>query len=423
MAIKEIKIPDLGGAAGVDVIELNVQVGDSIEANDPIVTLEGDKASMEIPSPFAGVIKTIAVDEGDKVSEGDLLGTMEVSGETTEDIPIKEEVKSEEPAQEKPATKVEMVDESPKAAPTPAKVVMPDDSSVHAGPGVRRMAFELGVNLSSVPGSGPKGRVVKEDVLSFVKKQMTTGGGGSALPGIPPVDFTKFGDIEKMPLNKIKRLTAEHMHRCWVNIPHVTQFEEADITDLEAFRQAQKKVAGQKNIRLTPLAFIMKAAVAALKEFPTFNSSLSPEGDALLLKQYYHIGVAVDTPDGLVVPVVRDVDQKGIFELAAELGEISEKARNKQLKPGDLQGGSFTISSLGGIGGTGFTPIVNAPEVAILGVSKSSMKPVYENGEFIPKLILPFSLSYDHRVIDGAEAARFCRFLSSCLADLRTLIL
>lgn len=446
---KDITIPDLGGANDVEVIEVLVQSGQQVSEEDPLITLEGDKASMEVPSPYTGEIKELTVKEGDHVSEGDTIGTIDTQAAESEGGSAEAETESDkaeaeseqasdedqhqqkqsEEQKDRPAESASKTESASKKEPergeTTETTSASTDSEVHAGPAVRRMANELGVDLSQVSGSGPKGRVVKADIQQFVKKRMNEGGsgGGAAIGEVPQEDYAQYGDIERQPLNKIKRLTGDNLHRSWLNVPHVTQFDEADITELETFRQDKKTEAEKQGIKLTPLAFIMKAAVAGLKAFPQVNSSLSPDGQELILKHYYHIGVAVDTPQGLVVPVIRDVDRKGVFELARELGEVSKKAREKGLSPNDMKGASFTISSLGGIGGTGFTPIVNAPQVAIMGVAKSETKPVYQDGEFVPRLVLPFSLSYDHRVIDGAEGARFTQYVAKHLKDLRTLIL
>lgn len=424
MAIQQVTVPDIGGDEA-EVIEILVKPGDQVAIDDGLVSLESDKATMDVPAPFAGLVKEIKIKVGDKVTEGSVVVTMEAEGvadSNTQATPAPEKQTAEP---EKPAT------QATPAATTAAPDATAVDSSqyglgtdVHASPAVRRAAREFGVELRRVPATGDKGRITLEDVQNFVKNALAAGG-GSGLNLIPPpsVDFTKFGEIETVELNKIKKLTAKNLHRNWVSIPHVTQFDEADITELETFRKEQKQFAEQQGLRLTPLIFIMKAVVAALKEYPQFNSSLSNDGESLILKKYFHIGIAVDTPNGLVVPVIRDVDRKGMFDLAKDLMDVSEKARNKQLKPQDMQGACFSISSLGGISGTAFTPIINMPEVAILGVSRSKMEPVYHNGEFVPRLKLPLSLSYDHRVIDGAEAARFTAFLSRCLSDIRRLLL
>lgn len=414
---EKILVPDIGDAENVDVIEVLVSPGDSIAADDSIITLEGDKATMDVPSPKAGVVESVDVKVGDKVSEGSLILHLTVSDEAASPDKTNEQPKK---TAEKPA-----VEKAPSATPS-TSVTIEDDGDVHAGPGVRRIAYEFGIPLNKIKGTGAKGRILKEDVQAYVKQQLKiaeTGGGLSVSP-MPSVDFSKFGPVETQALSKINKLSGAAMHRNWVSIPHVTQFDEADITDLEAYRQEQKASAAEQGLRLTPLVFIMKAVVAALHEFPKFNASLDASGENLILKQYFHIGIAVDTPNGLVVPVIRDVDKKGVFEIAKELGDISKKAREVGLGMSDMKGGCFTISSLGGIGGTAFTPIINAPEVAILGVSRSQKKPIVQaDGNIEPRLMLPLSLSYDHRVIDGAEAARFIVFLSSRMADIRNILL
>ena len=422
----EVRVPDIGGAEDVDVIEVTVKVGDTVAVDDPLVTLESDKASMEIPSPFEGVIDKIDIAVGDKVSEGSLILMLKGAGskaapEKSEPAPA--ESKKEEPAPSEPkgAAPAKPVKES-----TPTNLngdtKLQASSEVYAGPGVRRYARETGVDLNTVAGTGKKGRILKEDVAAFKQtgQPVLT---GMSLPPTKVIDFSKFGEFKREPLSKIKKLSGAFLHRNWVTIPHVTQFEEADITELEAFRQSQKHIAEEKGAKLTPIVFVMKAVVAALKEFPVFNASLDETGDNIILKNYFHIGIAVDTPDGLIVPVIRDVDQKGFLELAVELTSISQRARDKKLLPKDLEGGCFTISSLGGISGTAFTPIINWPEVAILGLSKSQIKPMYIDNNFEPRLMLPLSLSYDHRVIDGADSARFTRALANYLADIRKILL
>lgn len=444
MAEKKITTPDLGGSAEVTVIEILVKPGDKVEVDTPIVTLESDKATLDVPSTEAGVVKAVKIKKGDHVQTGSVLITLE-SG-AAEAKPAKEKpAASEKPAKQKkqaakktievdedgvetiepesfePAVSKEEDEEDTEALSGTLQV----DSDVHAGPGVRRFARELGVNLGQVTGSGPKSRILKDDVQAFVKRQLTQlpSTSGQALPPAPVIDFSKFGKIDVQELSRIKKISGKNLLRNWMSIPHVTQFGEADITSLEDFRKSQKADLEKQNVKLTPLVFVMKAVVASLRAFPHFNASLDAAGENLVLKKYFNIGVAVDTPDGLVVPVIRDVDKKGLVELARELGEVSEKARKKQLTPADMQGGCFSISSLGGIGGTAFTPIINAPEVAILGVSKSSYKPVYEDGSFVPRLMLPLSLSYDHRVIDGADGARFIVHLTNMLSDIRNLLL
>lgn len=437
MTIKNMVTPDLGGAADLTVIELLVKPGDKIEVDTPIVTLESDKATMEVPATDAGVVKDIKVKVGDHVSTGSVLITLDVGGagktaekpaEKASEKKAAEKKPAEKPAAKSSRAKKEKVvhHEEPEDAHVLTGTVQ-STSDVHAGPGVRQLARELGVNLSTLSGSGPKQRILKEDVQTFVKGKLAQLQNGaslpSAMPSLPAIDFSKFGPTNTLSLSRIKKISGKNLQRNWMMIPHVTQFGEADITILEDFRQSQKAEMEKQKIKLTPLVFIMKAVVASLKAFPQLNASLDPSGENLIMKSYYHIGVAVDTPDGLVVPVIRNVDKKGLMDLAKELAEVSEKARKKQLTPADMQGGCFSISSLGGIGGTAFTPIINAPEVAILGVSKSSYKPVYEDGAFVPRLMLPLSLSYDHRVIDGAEGARFIVHLSHMLSDIRNLLL
>jgi pyruvate dehydrogenase E2 component (dihydrolipoamide acetyltransferase) len=444
----EIKVPDIGDFSDIPVIELLVSPGDTIDVDDGLVTLESDKATMEVPSPAAGVVRELRVGLDDTVSEGDVVAILEVGeavGEAeapaepdTPAEPADAEVAEEEPAKE--SVPEESTESAPPAAPATMEPRQTGAAAVdpgrvpYASPVVRKFARELGVDLAGVRGSGSKGRITRDDVAAHVKQVMSAGGpepafaggiGGLSLdfPELPKVDFSRYGDTERQELSRIQKISAGHLHRNWVGIPHVTQHDEADITDMEAFRLANAEDAKRQGFKLTPLVFLMKAMVASLKAFPRFNASLDPDGETLILKKYFNIGVAVDTPDGLVVPVVRDCDRKGIMELAAELGETSAKAREGKLKPQDIQGGCISISSLGGIGGTAFTPIINAPEVAILGVSRSSMKPVWDGHEFQPRLMLPLSLSYDHRVIDGAAAARFTRFLASRLEDLRRLTL
>ncbi|NNL06602.1 MAG: dihydrolipoyllysine-residue acetyltransferase [Gammaproteobacteria bacterium] len=431
--VKDILVPDIGDFEGVEVIEIMVSAGDAIGVEDPLVSLESDKAAMEIPSPQAGTIKEVKVSIGDKVSQGDLLVTMEASAEA----PAAEETPAAKPEQPAPAAAAEpekpaaaATADKPAQAPThrpPPVAPSPVDEAgfrkAYASPSVRKFARELGADLGQISGSGNKGRILKEDVTAFVKKVITAGGNGLGVAPMPEIDFSQFGEIETQALTKINRLTGQFLHRNWVTVPHVTQFDEADITELENFRKQLNEEHKNDGVRVTVLAFLMKALVSALKEYPRFNSSLDATGENLVLKKYIHIGVAVDTPDGLVVPVIRDCDRKSLVDLAGELIEISGKARDRKLSPADMSGGCISISSLGGIGGTAFTPIVNAPEVAILGVSRAQMKPVYKDGEFEPRLILPISLSYDHRVIDGADGARFTSFLSKVLSDTRRLLL
>jgi len=430
----EVKVPDIGDFKNIPVIEILVKPGDTVRAEDPLVTLESDKATMEVPSPAAGTVKEIRIKVGDKVSEGALVLMLEAGAEApaaaakaAPAAPVAPVAAAAQPA--KPAA-VAAAKPAPAAAPAVVPVNEAGFGKAHASPSVRRFARELGVDLPRVKGSGPKDRVTKEDVQAFVKTELSKprgaeGGGGLGfnLPPMQPVDFAKFGPVTTQPLSRIKKLSGGFLHRNWVSIPQVTQHDEADITELEAFRKTQSDEAKKSGIKFTMLGFLMKAAVVALKQFPEFNASLSPDGESLVLKNYFHIGVAVDTPGGLVVPVIRDVDKKGLLEIAKELGELSGRMRNGKISPADLQGGCFSISSLGGIGGTFFTPIINAPEVAILGVGKAVMKPVWNGKEFVPRLMLPLSLSYDHRVIDGALGARFSTYLTTVLSDIRRLVL
>jgi pyruvate dehydrogenase E2 component (dihydrolipoamide acetyltransferase) len=410
-----IKVPDIGAAKDAEVIDVLVKPGDKIAKEQSLITLEGEKATMEIPSPMEGTVQEVLIQVGNKASQGTPILHLIIDSEAK---PLD---KSSQPTA-KPEQVASKAQQS-KPVQQPEKTVA--QGLVHAGPAVRRIAREFGVDLAQVSASGPKQRILKEDVQNHVKQALANGGGGSkmGLPEAPVVDFSQFGPTESKPLSKIKRLTGKNLHRNWLIVPHITQFDEADITELEAFRTAEKTSAEKRGLKLTPLIFIMKAVVAALRAFPQFNASLDASGESLILKQYFHIGVAVDTPNGLVVPVIRDVDKKSIYELAQELTTISQKAREKGLSVSDMQGGCFSISSLGGIGGTAFTPIVNLPEVAILGVSKAAMKPVYQDGQFVPRLMLPLSLSYDHRVIDGADGARFTTYLAHLLADIRRVLL
>ncbi len=426
----EVTVPDIGDFHDVPVIEVMVAAGDKVNADDPILTLESDKATLDVPAPHAGTVTEVVVQIGDAVSQGSLILYLAPGDGAVTTPPSL--VEQQEPA---PATaaKVAQTVAAPAAAPpavsSPSENVAP--AGAHAGPSVRRTARELGIDLSAVTASGPKGRITKDDLLSFLQgpaaapATAATPAAGSGIPEIPPQDFAKFGPVENRELSRIKKVSGPFLHRSWLNVPHVTHNDEADITALDAYRKELDTAAKVEKdpYRVTLLAFLVKAAVAALKKFPEFNSSLSPEKDALILKGYYNIGIAVDTPDGLVVPVVKDADRIGIVELSREFGALSAKARDGKLAPGDMQGGTFTISSLGGIGGTSFTPIVNAPEVAILGVVRSAMKPVWDGSEFVPRLMLPISLSYDHRVIDGALAARFARHLCYLLEDDRRLLL
>jgi pyruvate dehydrogenase E2 component (dihydrolipoamide acetyltransferase) len=439
--IKQILVPDIGNFKGVAVIEVAVKAGDKVAAEQTLISLETDKATVDVPTPFAGVVKEVKVKVGDKVSEGALIVTIEASGEAAMQAaaPAAEPVQATTPAVPAPAAKSApaTVAAVPAASLAPARGTPvgspplhgdPSAGSAHASPSIRRFARELGVNLVQVKGSGEKDRVTKDDVQNFVKQSLAqtrgaAGGNSLQVLEMPEVDFAKYGAIETKPLSRIKKISGANLHRNWVTIPHVTQFEEADISEMEAFRKELGAEYAKQDIKITPLAFMLKASAITLKHFPDFNASLDASGENLVLKKYIHIGVAVDTPDGLMVPVIRDVDQKGIVQLAKELGEVSAKAREKKITAADMQGGCFTISSLGGIGGTSFTPIINAPEVAILGVSRSSMKPVWKDGEFVPRLMLPLSLSYDHRVIDGAAGARFTTYLAHVLSDMRRLAL
>jgi len=455
--LKTINLPDVGDFDEIEIIEVLIVPGDEIAEEDSIIVLESDKATMEIPSPYAGTVKSVLVRVGDRVSEGTEIASIESSTPVSEEkeipaetVDAEKENISQQPVVEEPETSEEAKTTQPEIAESavtaPAQESVPgktrkpppggsltelEDKAgklVHASPSIRRHARELGVNLDQVIGTGSKGRILKEDVKAYIKAAMSTVGsgavGGLSVSAVPEIDFSKFGEIEVVPLNRIKKISAAHLHRSWVTVPHVTQFEEANITDLEAFRKSLAKDAEKKGIRLTLLVFMMKAVVSSLKAFPDFNASLEGSGERLILKKYFHIGVAVDTPNGLVVPVIRDVNQKGLYDLATELAATAERAREGKLSPAEMQGGCFTISSLGGIGGTQFTPIVNAPEVAILGIAKAKMQPVYAaDGSFAPGLILPLALSYDHRVIDGAQGARFTSHLSQVITDIRRVLL
>ena len=442
--LSEVRVPDLGDFKDVSVVDVLVKEGESVEVDTPLITLETEKATMDVPSPVGGRINALKIQKGGKVSQGTLIALIEAASAEAKPAaaPASTPPSATEETVRHPALAARGASQAPTAPAPPAdapsapaatpsapigdgSVVMADFSSVYAGPSVRKFARELGVDLARVKGSGPKGRVTHEDVKAFVKKVMTEGAGApgaAALPRVPEVDFAKFGPVETRPLGRIQRISGPRLHASWVNIPHVTQFDSADITDLEAVRAQLKGKAVKEGIKLTPLAFVLKACVKALQEYPLFNSSLDARGENLVFKKYLHLGFAADTPNGLVVPVIRDADRKDIYELARELGELSEKAREGKLTPTQMQGGCFTISSLGGIGGTAFTPIINAPEVAILGVSRSSYQPVYRAGSFVPRLMLPLSLSYDHRVIDGALAVRFTTFLARALAEPRGLL-
>ena len=447
----DVSVPDLGDFADVPVIEILVAPGDVVSNEDPLVTLESDKATMDIPSPAAGTVRELRVKVGDLVSRGSVILSLDTEGAAVEPPPLTDQ---QEPptldAADPLAAAREPAARSIAEAPVPGATAgagevgaaagasaaagagagaeaLADFDGVHASPGVRRLARELGLDLTALSGTGPKGRITKEDVIAGVRGPAAAGAGpataGAGIPEVPAQDFSKFGPVEVQPLTRIQRLSGPALHRSWLNVPHVTHDDEADITDLDAYRRELDTAAKAEGYRVTLLAFLMKASVSALREFPRFNSSLTPEKDALIYKGYFHLGVAVDTPDGLVVPVIRDVDRKGITELSKELGATSARAREGKLGPADLQGACFTISSLGGIGGTSFTPIVNAPEVAILGVVRSKMAPVWDGSAFVPRLMLPLSLSYDHRVIDGALAARFARYLCGVLEDIRRLVL
>jgi pyruvate dehydrogenase E2 component (dihydrolipoamide acetyltransferase) len=417
----EVKVPDIGDFKDVPIVEIHVKAGDMVNAEDPLLTLESDKATMDVPAPRSGTVEAVLVKIGDRVGEG---------------MPILRLKGSEEGALSQPPSLLSQQDPPREAQQIAAAPVVPaapqseiaDFSQVHASPGVRRAARELGIDLGKVKGTGEKGRITREDVLAFLRGSASppaaaAQAAGSGIPEIPAQDFSKFGPIEIKPLSRIKRLSGPFLHRAWLDIPHVTQNDEADVTELEKYRKELDFAAKEKGYRVTMLAFLLKASVSCLKQFPEFNASLSPERDALIYKRYYHLGIAVDTPDGLVVPVIRDVDRKGITELSQEMGAISKKARDGKLAPADMLGATFTISSLGGIGGTSFTPIVNAPEVAILGVVRAKMAPVWDGTVFQPRLMLPMSLSYDHRVIDGALGARFARQLGHVLQDVRRLVL
>jgi pyruvate dehydrogenase E2 component (dihydrolipoamide acetyltransferase) len=419
--IEKVVVPDTGNADGVTVIEISIGVGDTVSEGDTLIVLESDKASMEIPSPVSGKVLALSVKEGDSVAQGDAIADIEA---TAGSQPQATTASTQQPTATPASTKA--------PAPQPSVVeeasVPSVGSSVHAGPAVRALARELGVNLSSVPSTGPRGRITKDDLYDFVKAKLQkaesgqTMNGGSGIPPIPPVDFAAFGPVERIPMTKIHKLTAENMTRCWLNVPAVTQFDEADITDLETFRKSMKAEAEKKGMKLTPLPFLIKASAYALAELPQVNASIDPSTDEIVRKGYIHIGIAVDTPDGLMVPVIRDADQKGIWDIAAEASELADKAKNKKLKPAEMQGATFTISSLGSIGGTAFTPIVPSPQAAILGISKASMQPVWDGSAFQPRLMLPLCLSYDHRVINGGDGARFTTILSKVLCDIRHLV-
>lgn len=429
--IQDIHVPDIGSSGKAKIIELLVKVGDTVEADQSLITLESDKASMEIPSPAAGVVESIAVKLEDEVGTGDFILKLKVQGAASAAAQAPAAAPAAK-AEAAPAAPAPAPAEKAEAAPAPAVAPARSGAKVHAGPAVRQLAREFGVELNAVTATGPHGRVLKEDVQVYVKSMMQkakeapaagNATGGAGIPPIPVVDFSRFGETEEVQMTRLMQIGASSLHRSWLNIPHVTQFDQADITDLEAFRVAQKAVAEKAGVKLTVLPLLLKACAHLLKELPDFNSSLAPSGKAIIRKKYVHIGFAVDTPDGLLVPVIKNVDQKSLLQLAAEAAALAAKARDKKLTADDMQGACFTISSLGHIGGTGFTPIVNAPEVAILGVSKATIQPVWDGKAFQPKLMLPLSLSYDHRVINGAAAARFTQRLSQLLNDIRTILL
>ena len=425
-----VAVPDIGDFKDVEVIEVLVKPGDSVAKEQSLITLESDKATMEIPAPAAGVVKSLSVKLGDKVSQGSAVLVL-ASSETGAAAPAPQPVPAAAPAAIAEAAPPPSI---PRGEPVPVAPREATQSKAHASPSVRKFARELGADLSRITGSGPKGRILREDVQGFVKGVLAKGAAPAAAPvapqgaGLdllpwPDIDFAKFGPVEVKPLSRIRKLSGANLRRNWVMIPHVTQFDEADITDLEGFRKQNTAETEKQGFKLTMLSFLIKAAVTALRQHPDFNASLDKTGQNLVVKKYFNVGVAVDTPDGLVVPVVRDADRKGVFDLARELAEISKLARDKKLKPGDMQGGTFSISSLGGIGGTAFTPIINAPEIAILGVAKSVTRPMWNGKEFAPRLMLPLALSYDHRVIDGAAAARFTAYLANVLSDIRRTLL
>ena len=438
--IKDVLVPDIGEFDAVEVIEVLVKSGDAVSVEDPLLTMESDKASMDVPSPFSGTVKTVKIKAGDKVSQNDLILTLvvkeletadtETSAETENSEATAPETKDIVSTRKSESTSSGAVSKEPARRPPPIVMSVNQKSFLraHASPSIRKFARELGVDLSQVHGSGRKERITKEDVQEFVKQALGgtasgTAAAGSGIPAMPEIDFSKFGPVEIKPLSRIQKKAAVNLHRGWLNLPIVTHHDEADITELEYFRKSLKDEAAKQGVKVTPLVFLLKACAVAIRKHPNFNSSLTADKENLVLKKYLHIGVAVDTPDGLVVPVIRDVEQKGLLELAKELGEVSEKARTKKLKTNDIQGGCFSISSLGGIGGTAFTPLVNAPEVAILGVTRSRMMPVWNGKEFLPRLMLPMDLTYDHRVIDGAQAARFMVDLCEILSDMRRMSL
>jgi pyruvate dehydrogenase E2 component (dihydrolipoamide acetyltransferase) len=437
---REIRVPDLSGSSDVPIIEIAVSAGDEVNEEDPLITLESDKASMDVPSPYKGKLIELTVKEGDTVSEGDLIGYIEVAG--SKPAAKKADKPADKPAEQKAAApssaKADKPASTPAGTPSPEAQMAAhkprDGKLVHAGPAVRMLARELGVDLGLVKPTGPKERVLKEDVHAYVKQVMAgqaqapaaaapAATGGAGIPPVPDQDFSQFGEVEEKPMGRLLKMGATNLHRSWLNVPHVTQFDEADITELEAFRKAMKAEAEAQGAKLTPLPFLIKACAFALRKFPQFNVSLKSDGETIVWKNYVHIGIAVDTPDGLMVPVIRDADKKSLIDLAKESVELAGKAQSKKLKREEMTGGCFTISSLGSIGGTAFTPIVNAPEVAILGVSKAQMKPVWNGADFEPRLMMPLSLSYDHRAVNGADAARFTAFLAAALSDIRRMLL
>lgn len=435
MAIQKITIPDFGDVQEITVVDVYIKPGDTVEVEDPLVALESEKAVMDIPSPFAGTITEVKLQEGDTVGYDDLIALIDAEGESAEQPEQEQPQPPEKDSTETPVADtpppVEAVESEQEPAPEPQAEAQPEPSEeYHATPSVRSLARELGVDLGAITATGPKGRILKEDLHNYVK-QIVKGAPAAGAPSSAPLpfsdapleDFSKYGEVEEQALGRIQKISGPHLHRSWVTIPHVTHFDDADITELEKFRKQMNQEVQTDGLKFSPLVFVIKGVVATLKEYPLFNSSLDTAGSKIILKHFYHVGIAVDTPNGLMVPVVKDADRKGIKEIAIELGTLSSEARSGKLSIGDLQGATFTISSLGGIGGTGFTPIVNAPQVAILGLSRSYIKPVWTGDSFEPRLTLPFSLSFDHRVIDGAEAARFCRSLSNNIEDLRRALL
>jgi len=431
-SVETIKVPDIGGDSDVEIIEVHVAVGDEISAEDALITLESDKAAMDVPSPKGGVVKSLKIKVGDKVSEGSDIIELEVQGAApapAAEKPAKASQSSAPAADKKAAPAKEEPSLAAKQEAFAEEAAANKGSRIYAGPAVRKLARELGVDLTQVNGTGSRGRIQKEDIHEFVKARInapataTVSGGGAGIPSVADIDFSQFGEVEEVAMSKLHKVTAANMHRNWLNVPAVAQFNEADVTDLEDFRNAQRKVAEKKGVKLTPLPFLLKACAKVLQEYPQFNVSLHSSGEKLIQKKYIHIGVAVATPAGLMVPVIRDVDKKDVWQLAAEMAELGEKAKSRRLTKDDMQGACFTISSLGALGGTGFTPIVNAPEVGILGVSKTQVKPVYINNEFVPRQMLPFSLCYDHRAVNGVDAGMFATRLAELLSDIRLLMM